>query len=210
MEVQSEPKLTRKQKRTVNQQTYAGVKSEGQTAAALFPQKTQVKMGRPSMYTPELAAEICARVSAAQSIRTITDADDMPVMSTVFRWLGTIPEFKEQYTRAMEERSVVMAEQLLEIADSSGDDVNRDKLRIETRKWIMSKMSPRFSDKRVLTHQNPDGSAINAPRLDPRELSDEVREALRLTFAKLVNGKTIEADQYAETEPEPDDDSADT
>lgn len=105
-------------------------------------------MGRPSDYTQELADNICARLTDGISLRTICKAEDMPDAATVFRWLRTKPEFCEQYTRAKEESTEAFSEDMLEIADDKTGDPQRDRLRIETRKWLASKLKPKkYGDK---------------------------------------------------------------
>jgi hypothetical protein len=135
--------------------------------------------GRPSLYTQELADKICAELALGKSMRTVCRPDEMPDMSTVFRWLRTNNEFCKQYARAKEESTDAMAEEVLDIADDSSNDwmlvhkgkesfhmedkeaVNRSKLRVDTRKWLMSKMKPKkYGDKLDLTS---DGKVLPTP-----------------------------------------------
>ena len=48
-------------------------------------------MGRPSDYSPEICAEICARLADGRSLRSICRDDDMPHTATVFVWLEKHP-----------------------------------------------------------------------------------------------------------------------
>jgi hypothetical protein len=74
--------------------------------------------------------------------------DGMPSISTIFKWLHERAEFSQQYARAKEEAAELFSEDMLEIADSSSGDVQRDRLRVDTRKWIASKLKPKkFGDK---------------------------------------------------------------
>lgn len=123
--------------------------------------------GRPTKYTKELAATLCEQIALGLSLRTVCKADTMPGMSTVFTWLREYKEFQEQYARACEERTEAMAEDLLDIADDgtndymesedgkpqyNGDSIQRAKLRVDTRKWLMSKMKPKkYGDKLDMT-----------------------------------------------------------
>ena len=61
------------------------------------------------------------------------------------RWIKRDPIRHERYKEAQEMRTEFMAGEILEIADgldsmdpSASETVNRDKLRIDTRKWLMS------------------------------------------------------------------------
>lgn len=129
------------------------------------------KVGRPTLYSPELAAEICRQIASGKSLRTVCKAKGMPDMSTIFLWLGKIneegkpvyPEFLNQYARATEERAEAYVEEVFEIADDgtndwmednydkgktpgyqlNGENIQRSKLRIDTRKWYASKIKPK-------------------------------------------------------------------
>lgn len=104
--------------------------------------------GRPSSYTQELADKICEELALGKSLRTVCAGEDMPSMQTVFSWFRTKPEFLEQYARAKQESSDYMAEELIDISDTENmEDVQRARLRIDTRKWLMAKMKPkRYGD----------------------------------------------------------------
>lgn len=73
--------------------------------------------------------------------------DDHRVQSyeDFLRWVKRDPQRHERFKEAQEMRTEFIAGEILEIADgvgaidpSSSDTVNRDKLRIDTRKWLMS------------------------------------------------------------------------
>lgn len=134
------------------------------------------KMGRPSIYTPELAAELCYYLSMGESLRTACKHKGMPTVKTVFLWLSASnkaewrDDFLQQYTRAKEEAADAMAEEILYIADTpkhgvekvtkangvteikEGDMLGHRRLQIDTRKFIMAKMKPKkYGDKVDLT-----------------------------------------------------------
>lgn len=76
----------------------------------------------------------------------------MPSPNTIYRWLRQIPEFREMYAGAREVQSLVLADEILEIADASQDDwkdtgagevvdreaIMRSKLRIASRQWLFT------------------------------------------------------------------------
>lgn len=146
------------------------------------------KTGRPSKYTQVLADEICEQLSMGYSIRTICRADHMPSVQTFFCWLRTRKEFAEQYARAKQEAADAMAEDILDIADDgrndwmqradasgdlvgwmlNGEHVQRSKLRIEARKWLMAKMKPKkYGDKiDMTTNGNDIGVTLNAQQAE--------------------------------------------
>lgn len=130
--------------------------------------------GRPTSYTKEIGTKICARIAEGESVRAIVKDDKMPSSSTIFRWLldDTKQEFWEQYEKARNVQCELMFEELLEIADDGTNDwmdkfgkdgevtgkqldsehVQRSRLRLDTRKWFLSKVLPKkFGDKLDMT-----------------------------------------------------------
>ena len=75
------------------------------------------KTGRPSRYTPELAQEICDRISKGEPLLQICKDDRMPERRTVYDWLERIDGLSAQFARAREEGCDAMAEQSLAIMD---------------------------------------------------------------------------------------------
>jgi len=134
-------------------------------------------LGRPSDYTPELADEICTRLANGESLRAIcsSDRDDwMPSIGTILRWVSEKPDFREQYARAREVQAETHADEIVTIADGvscadpSAIDVARDRLRIDARKWVASKLLPKkYGDKVQAEVSGPDGGAIAVTWLKP-------------------------------------------
>jgi hypothetical protein len=93
----------------------------------------------------------------------IKNNKEIPCARTVFNWLNPLSdyhdaEFLHNYARAQEIRAETEFEEIKEIADSTGNDIildkdgnevvnhnviNRDRLRIDARKWRISKMQPK-------------------------------------------------------------------
>ena len=122
-------------------------------------------VGRPTTYNEEIASLICARMADGESLRSICRDDAMPALSTVFLWVSKHFEFSEQYKLAMASRADAMFEDMIDIADDGRNDyivngdgeerfntehVQRSRLRLDTRKWMLSKMLPKkYGDKIV-------------------------------------------------------------
>lgn len=142
--------------------------------------------GRPTIYSQELADEMCSQLSEGKSLRKVCEAADMPAKSTVFSWLRTNTEFLDQYTRAKEEAADSLIDEIIELSDEAstvikGDDksdsarVQAKHLQIEARKWLASKLKPkRYGDKLDVTS---DGRRIEAPiilsPIKPRDVKPE-------------------------------------
>ncbi len=122
--------------------------------------KDKKKNGRPTLYTQELADKICEQLALGNSMRTVCKGDDMPCLSTVFKWIRENKEFMQQYARAKEESADALAEEILDISDESIGVIKKgaakkssalaqaQRLRVDTRKWIASKLKPKkYGDK---------------------------------------------------------------
>jgi hypothetical protein len=118
-------------------------------------------------WTPELEQTICFRIAHGESVRTIAQDEAMPASSTIYEHLIESKEFAEHYARAREAQMEAMADEILAIADDSSQDteeveiaegvtvkrqntewMNRSRLRVDTRKWLMGKLAPKkYGDK---------------------------------------------------------------
>ena len=118
------------------------------------------KPGRPSKYSDELVETICALLMEGQSLVHICSLDNMPSRQTVARWLAAKPDFQQRYKQAREVQAEFMADELLALADDATEDfygegqpnrvaVQRSKLKIDTRKWVASKLLPRKYGDRI-------------------------------------------------------------
>jgi hypothetical protein len=116
----------------------------------------------------------------------------MPDKSTVWLWnVDNREGFSNRYARARELQAQGLADELLEIADDGRNDwmernegigpelnsenIQRSRVRIDTRKWLLSKMLPRiYGDKSEVALTGPNGGpvqsvAVTVPVNDPIE-----------------------------------------
>jgi hypothetical protein len=120
--------------------------------------------GRPSSYTSEFAELILSELAEGKSLKRIClEHEGLPSPKTVREWVAkNIDGFRDKYAIAKEEMLEAWADDLVEIADESKHDtvqtetgdhpdnewINRSRLRVDTRKWVMSKLLPkRYGDK---------------------------------------------------------------
>lgn len=124
--------------------------------------------GRPTTYCEPTVREILERLCEGESLRSICRDERMPHMSTVLLWKSKHPEFSDQYETAMRARAQHLFDELLEIADDNKADtyiddngvvrtnaevVARSRLKVDTRKWALSKMIPKmYGDKVEQVH----------------------------------------------------------
>jgi len=143
--------------------------------------------GRPPRFTPELAAKICGLIATGSTLRAAAKACGVG-WRTVARWNVEHPEFRAAYEQARETRTLVWAEECIDIVDDARGDyvensktgkpefnrenVHRAKLRVDERHWQMARLDPRLWSDR----SSVDVSA-NIMLLSPEE---RVQKALAL------------------------------
>ncbi len=139
--------------------------------------------GRPTTYNTDIATEICALISEGKSLNSICKSDQMPSLRTVFYWLRNYPEFKDQYVLAKDESADALIEEILEIADGTDELITNgaekksnaiaqaQKLKVDARKWIASKLKPKkYGEKVDVTSE---GKAIKGNTIVFTDFSDE-------------------------------------
>lgn len=98
------------------------------------------------------------------SLRSLLKQDWTPDAHTFYEWCDKVENRAQRYMRASRLRAEHMVDEMLEIADQSENDtyineatgkvktdwevVGRSTLRVNTRKWILSKLNPqKYGDK---------------------------------------------------------------
>ena len=128
-------------------------------------------MGRPSIYSEELTDEILTRLCDGESLRSICASENMPAQGTVYRWITEKPDFRENYEAARRDQAELYASEIIEIADETplgehgidGAAVQRNRLRVDARKWIASKLLPKkYGDKIQQEVSGPNGGPVAA------------------------------------------------
>jgi len=129
-------------------------------------------------FSQEIADEICEVISTTslgiRRLRKKPEYKHWPNPNTIFDWRNKYPSFDEQYTRAKKQQAHVLADEILEIADNvskdfkivdgkvktSHEDINRAKLRIDTRKWLLSKVLPKIYGDKLLEEKGIDATLL--------------------------------------------------
>lgn len=144
------------------------------------------KVGRPTDYNEDAEEYICLMIADGHSLKSICEGikdeegnvqdvpEYMPSRVTVYNWLATYKPFLNKYTHAREEQAEKFAQEIVDIADDKTGDVQRDRLRVEARKWVASKLKGSlYGDKQSIDHTTK-GEAIQK---DVRSMTTEELEA---------------------------------
>jgi len=119
----------------------------------------------------EIFDDICEKIINGKSLRSVLrELNPSIAPSTFFIWLREDISKSKQYEISTKERSELMFEEMFDIADDSVNDyikkevngieievlntenIQRSRLRIDTRKWALSKMNPKkYGDKTDIT-----------------------------------------------------------
>ena len=143
------------------------------------------KVGRPSLYTPELAEKICERIRKGEWLHQMGGTNGLPAEANLYKWLEKHEEFREMYARAREYRTDRLVQECVEISDniendtlfveSEGKDgagakevcnhewIARSRLRVDTRKWLAAKLAPKkYGDNQKLEVTGKDDGPLQA------------------------------------------------
>lgn len=132
--------------------------------------------GRPSTYTPAIAAEICRRLADGESLRKIVRDKDMPDRATVRRWLLQHTDFRSQYVVARDDMVDALAEEAMELSEkANSDNAVARRLFVDTIKWYTGKVAPKKYGDRVameVTGKVTIGDAIEKGRERVKRMRD--------------------------------------
>jgi transposase-like protein len=121
-----------------------------ETASMKERSRTERGRGRPTRYSEALDAEICQMLATSDvGIREICKQVGIEP-STFFLWRHRYPDFSEHVSRAMALHYETVGESLLDyterdvIAGDRSDSarVQQQRLRVETRRWVLTKKLP--------------------------------------------------------------------
>ncbi|WP_131795487.1 hypothetical protein [Fluoribacter gormanii] len=126
----------------------------------------QTKRGRPTRYSAAMGEEICDAIASSSkgTKRLCEDNSHWPCQDTLFTWLKKYPEFSEQYAQAKIYQIELLVDEILEISDDASQDqyvnelgvlvpnppaINRARLKVDTRKWLASKLVPKVYGNKI-------------------------------------------------------------
>jgi hypothetical protein len=150
--------------------------------------------GREETFTQEIADKICDLIAGGMTLTEACKSPGMPSRRTVQRWCQRHPEFDSQYRRAQELLADALFDEIKAIADDGTGDftidakgkqrvdwenVNRSKLRVETRKWLAAQLNPRkYGDKVLAAAQHPAEIERKEPPLSISQLASALDKML--------------------------------
>jgi len=113
--------------------------------------------GRPTIYTHELATQICDHLAEGKSMVKACEAVGIS-RRTAALWLQTKTEFAEMTIMARAEWTDDLVDQLIEISVDTSMDHHTRRMLLDSIKWVAGKQRPKkYSEKFLLA--GPDGES---------------------------------------------------
>ena len=151
------------------------------------------KVGRPTVFDDEIRDKICENIRNGKPLRVICENENMPGESTIFAELNRNKQFQDKYARAHEIYANYEFENLIKLSDEANErNYNALRLKVDTRKWVLSKMIPKKYGDTSKVQVDID---VKAVQLSPLEVS-QAQE-----FAEYLAQKAIKDSQKALEEP---------
>ncbi|MFM7403309.1 MAG: hypothetical protein ACKO1N_04275, partial [Erythrobacter sp.] len=147
----------------------------------------------------EVQMDLCQRIMAGESVARICRDEHMPAQSTVYQWLVSNDQFRAAYQLAKQLMAETLADEVLDISDDSAGDyvegengksfnpehVQRAKLRVDSRKWLASKLAPkRYGDATTLNHES--GMTLNVVTGVPQRSENLSAEQVAVRIASIM------------------------
>lgn len=113
---------------------------------------TPKKIGRPTMFSQELADKVCENIANGISLRQMCAEDDsLPDRRTIREWWNKDETFALQIARAREEQADHFFEQIIEISQGTLHgkyDAYAARAAADQLKWVAGKLRPKvYGDK---------------------------------------------------------------
>jgi len=114
-------------------------------------------------WTPELEASVLTDIESGLSLRATAEKNGIS-KALILKRVRDVESFRDQYARAKEIQLEQMADDITTIADSAdAADHQVARLRVDTRKWLLSKLVPKkYGDRVEQFISGPDGGPIQA------------------------------------------------
>lgn len=108
-----------------------------------------VSVKKKTKFTPAMKARICREVGLGKSLRKVLKQKGMPSISRTMAVLQEDEAWQEQYARAKRAGIELHIDGMIDLADEATEDnAHAIRIRVDTRKWIASKLLPKvYGDK---------------------------------------------------------------
>lgn len=122
---------------------------------------------------------VCSQVEIGRSVSEVLGENDMPTRETFYEWIRNDKTKSDNYAKSIEIRADYYFDEMVKIAYNteegetvksgpngvevtSGDMLGHRRLKVDTLKWVLSRMNPKkYGDKTDIT---TNGNEITSPK----------------------------------------------
>ncbi|MXV35777.1 MULTISPECIES: lysozyme [unclassified Saccharibacter] len=127
----------------------------------------------PVSFSQTLFDAMVVEVMEGSTLREICSGNSRPSRTQFLQWVHERPGLSDQYRRAREISSYILADEIRELEQGiTPDNATASKTRFEIKRWDIARRAPKvFGDKQQLEHSGPDGGPITEIRhtiVDPK------------------------------------------
>jgi len=132
-----------------------------------YPTPSNLKLHGATTFTQEMADLICDLIAThGETLDQLKERYGIPDKHTIYMWTQRHDHFMIAYARARMAQAQLFADEVIEISDESSMDtvidedgnkrcnnewIARSRLRVDSRKWLASKLLPRVYGDKVQT-----------------------------------------------------------
>ena len=141
------------------------------------------------LYTPEVAETILERLSDGEGLATICRDVGMPTEGAVRYWASTdYAGFAARYAQARVRGLEKMADDIITLADEAKDvdSASAARVKVDARKWLLSKLLPRQFGDRVDVNVT---GALEVRAIPDASLDDRLKTLLTTREPLTIEGK---------------------
>lgn len=148
-----------------------------------------VKAVKVARSREDIMTDVCVLLEAGGSLNAAVAQVPDAKLRTVLDWTNNFPELAVQYAQARARGYQLLADDIIAISDEvevacnyKGDDITlqldataiaRNRLRVDTRKWMLSKMLPKIYGDKVTTElTGSNGGPIQIAAMNLKNISD--------------------------------------
>lgn len=148
--------------------------------------------GRPSLYTPELAQEICDTIgSSNKALQSLCLMNaHWPSYNAIYEWIrDNRCGFGDAYAKAKEDQADYLADDILRIIDKpetfiengvERNDTQMMRIKVDALKWHAMKLKPKkYGDKQIIEQTTSENEQLKE---ELRELRAQLAEKSRAEY----------------------------
>jgi hypothetical protein len=157
-----------------------------------------------------MCSEICSRIAAGESIAKISRDDAMPHAATLWRWIYDDALFRDAYTRAVQARSMVQADEIRDLTEKAiKGEIPPDVARvvIDAAKWTAARLLPKiYGERQEVSVSHTHTHVLHLEAL--KEMADRGRarqdaQAIDVTPYPTLEHQVLDVSPALPASPEP-------